>query len=107
MKTNPSVYSDKVRVNSESASVRVRINDIWPYLEYNFFSEFTLDKVHKYNGSWRFFGKLKKTRAFQSSLFLNGSVLIIGGGVNWDNRWQKTEIWDMKNSEVGFEILSV
>ena len=37
MKTNSNVYSDKVRVNSESALVRVRINDIWPNLEYNFF----------------------------------------------------------------------
>ena len=61
-------------------------------------------KVHKYNGSWSFFGNLRKTRAFQSSLFLNGRVLIIGGGVNWGNRWQKTEIWDTKNSKVSFQI---
>ena len=60
--------------------------------------------VHKYNGSWSFFGNLKKTRAFHSSLFLNGRVLIIGGGVNWSDRWQKTEIWDVKNSEVSFQI---
>lgn len=61
-------------------------------------------KVHKYNGSWSFFGNLRKTRAFHSSLFLDGRILIIGGGVNWDNRWQKTEIWDTKNSEVSFPI---
>ena len=67
MKTNPSVYSDK---------------------------------VHKYNGSWSFFGKLQKTRGSHSSIFLNGRVLIIGGAANWEDRWQKTEIWDTKNSKV-------
>ena len=61
-------------------------------------------KVHKYNGSWSFFGNLRKTRAFHSSLFLDGRVLIIGGGVNWGNRWQKTEIWDTKSSKVRFPI---
>ena len=61
-------------------------------------------KVHKYTGSWSFFGNLRKTRAFHSSLFLDGRVFIIGGGVNWGNRWQKTEIWDMKNSKVGCQI---
>ena len=62
------------------------------------------NKVHRYDGKWSFFGILQKTRAFQSSLFLDGRVLIIGGGVNWNDRWQKTEIWDTKRSEVGFPI---
>ena len=62
-------------------------------------------KVHKYNGSWSFFGKLQKTRGSHSSIFLNGRVLIIGGAANWEDRWQKTEIWDTKNSEVSLEII--
>ena len=56
------------------------------------------DKVHKYNGQWSYFGNLQKTRAWHSSVFLNGRVLIIGGYENGDNGWMKTETWDTSKS---------
>ena len=56
------------------------------------------DKVHKYNGKWRFFGNLRKTRANHGSVFLNGRVLIIGGYETYHNRLMKTETWDTSKS---------
>ena len=61
------------------------------------FDDFS-DKVHKYNEKWSFFGNLKKTRYYHSSVFLNGRVFIIGGVENWDNKWMKTETWDTSKS---------
>ena len=57
-----------------------------------------IDKVHKFNGKWSFFGNLQKTRAYHGSVFLNGRVFIIGGFENYDNRWMKTETWDSSKS---------
>ena len=57
-----------------------------------------LDKVHKYNGRWSYFGKLQTTRAYHNSVFLDGRVFIIGGSGNDDNKWMKTEIWDISKS---------
>ena len=45
-----------------------------------------------------FFGNLKTTRAYHSSVFLNGRVFIIGGNENDDNNWMKTETWDTSKS---------
>ena len=69
------------------------------------------DRVYKFNGKWSFFGRLQKKRAFHSSVFLNGKVLIIGGQswgqsgdqswgiISEDHRkWLKTEIWDSSKS---------
>ena len=57
------------------------------------------DKIYKYNGNWRFFGKLQKTRAYHESVLLNGRVITIGGKENNDNQWIKTETWDMSKSK--------
>ena len=45
-----------------------------------------------------FFWKSSKTRAYHSSVFLNGRVLIIGGKENDDNDPIKTETWDTSKS---------
>ena len=58
------------------------------------------DKVQKFNGRWSFFGNLQKTRYKHNSVFLNGRVLIIGGG-----SWMKTETWDSSKSR--FETESI
>ena len=57
-----------------------------------------LDKVHKYNGKWSYFGNLQKTRGYHNSVLLNGRVFIIGGWENGDNYWTKTEVWDISKS---------
>ena len=77
---------------------QMRFNEEYLLLIGGFSGGFS-DKVHKYNGKWSFFGNLQKTRAYHSSVFLNGRVLIIGGAKNvFNNGWMKTETWDTSKS---------
>ena len=62
-----------------------------------------LKKVHKYNGSWSFFGNLRKTRAHHNTVLLNGRVFILGGR-NHGDYWTKTEIWDTAKSRFKTEL---
>ena len=65
---------------------------------YSFNDDYS-DKIHRYDGKWSFFGNLLFKRAYHSSVLLDGRVFIIGGIGKGNDRWMKTEIWDVSKLE--------
>ena len=58
------------------------------------------DIVLKFNGTWSYFGMLKKRRKYHSSIYWNGAVYVIGGihGNLDENRKVKMEVWKIHDS---------
>ena len=78
------------------------------YVEFQAFSNFNgwSDAVFKFNGKWSFFGKLKRPRRWHNSIYWNGAVYVIGGGVEVNRSVEpesKMEIWTIADSPNEFK----